>query len=50
MLEIRREQSADLGDLFRIHQDAFQRDDEGQLVEKLRKNPQFDPSLCSIHQ
>ena len=49
-LEIRREEPADLGDLFAIHQDAFQRDDEGHLVERLRTNPQFDPALSSVHQ
>ncbi|CAF0887615.1 unnamed protein product [Rotaria sp. Silwood1] len=48
MLEIRREQDSDKDDVFRIHQNSFQRDDEAQLVEKLRKNSQFNSNLSFV--
>lgn len=48
MLDIRRERDADRHDVFAIHQDAFQRDDEAQLVNKLRQNEQFNPSLSFV--
>ncbi|CAF2823074.1 unnamed protein product [Rotaria sp. Silwood2] len=48
MLEIRREQDSDRDDVFRIHQNSFQRDDEAQLVEKLRKNCQFNSNLSFV--
>lgn len=47
-MEIRTEQSADEPDIFRLHQNAFQRDDESLLVEKLRLNPQFDRQLSFV--
>lgn len=48
MLEIRREQDSDNSDVYKVLQDAFQRDDEAELVEKLRKNSQFDPNLSFV--
>ena len=48
MIEIRREQDSDIEDVFRIHQDAFQHDDEAQLVDKLRKNSQFNSNLSFV--
>jgi putative acetyltransferase len=48
MLEIRREQDTDKNEVFRIHQDGFQRDDEAELVDKLRKNSQFNPNLSFV--
>ncbi|CAF3723748.1 unnamed protein product, partial [Adineta steineri] len=36
MLEIRREENSDKNEVFRIHQDGFQRNDEAELVDKLR--------------
>jgi putative acetyltransferase len=48
MLEFRREENSDRNEVYRIHQDAFQRDDEAQLVEKLRKNNQFNPNLSFV--
>jgi predicted N-acetyltransferase YhbS len=48
MLEFRRENISDRDQVYRIHQDAFQRDDEAQLVEKLRNNTQFNPNLSFV--
>jgi predicted N-acetyltransferase YhbS len=48
MLEFRREDNSDRDQIYRIHQNAFQRDDEAQLVEKLRKNNQFNPNLSFV--
>jgi len=48
MLEFRREENSDRNEVYRIHQDAFQRDDEAQLVEKLRNNNQFNPNLSFV--
>ena len=48
MLEIRREQDSDRNEVFQIHQNSFQRDDEAQLVAKLRKNSQFNPNLSFV--
>jgi predicted N-acetyltransferase YhbS len=48
MFEFRREEDSDRNEVYRIHQDAFQRDDEAELVEKLRKNSQFNPNLSFI--
>lgn len=48
MLEFRREQDSDKNEVFRINQDAFQRNDEAELVDKLRKNNQFNPSLSFV--
>ncbi len=42
MLEIRREQHSDKNDVFRIHQDGFQR------VDRLRKNSQFNRNLSFV--
>jgi len=48
MLEFRREDNSDRDQIYRIHQNAFQRDDEAQLVEKLRKNNQFNSHLSFV--
>ncbi len=48
MVEFRREEDADRMEVYRIHQDAFQRDEEAELVEKLRKNTQFNPNLSFV--
>jgi putative acetyltransferase len=48
MSGIRREEDSDIKDVFRIHQDAFQRNDEAQLVENLRKNTQFNSNLSFV--
>ncbi|CAF5102530.1 unnamed protein product, partial [Rotaria magnacalcarata] len=48
MLEIRPEQASDRNDVFRIHQDGFQRNDEAELVDKLRENSQFNTSLSFV--
>lgn len=48
MLKFRREQDSDRTDVFHIHQDGFQRDDEARLVEKLRNNSQFNPNLSFV--
>ncbi|CAF3961409.1 unnamed protein product [Rotaria magnacalcarata] len=48
MLEIRPEQASDRNDVFRIHEDGFQRNDEAELVDKLRENSQFNTSLSFV--
>ncbi|CAF0925658.1 unnamed protein product [Adineta steineri] len=48
MLEIRREENSDKNEVFRIHQDGFQRNDEAELVDKLRKNNQFNSNLSFV--
>ncbi len=48
MYEFRREEPMDRDDVYRIHQDAFQRKDEAELVDKLRTNEQFDPKLSFV--
>jgi len=48
MLKFRREENSDREEVYRIHQDAFQRDDEAELVEKLRKNKQFNSNLSFV--
>lgn len=48
MVEFRREEDSDRDQVYRIHQDAFQRNDEADLVEKLRKNEQFDSNLSFV--
>jgi predicted N-acetyltransferase YhbS len=48
MCEFRREEDKDRDEVYRIHQDAFQRTDEAELVEKLRRNKQFNPNLSFI--
>jgi len=48
MLEFRRENISDRNQVYRIHRDAFQRDDEAQLVEKLRNNNQFNSNLSFV--
>ncbi|CAF1542553.1 unnamed protein product [Adineta ricciae] len=48
MVEIRREIDSDQNELFQIHQDAFQRDDEAQLVDKLRQNVHYNFNLSFV--
>jgi len=48
MIEFRREQEADRSEVYRIHADAFARNDEADLVDKLRHNKQFNPELSFV--
>ena len=46
--EFRREEEFDRSEVYRIHQSAFERNDEADLVEKLRTNKQFNPKLSFV--
>ena len=48
MLKIRHEEDSDRNIIYHIHQNAFQRHDEAQLVEKLRQNSQFNRNLSFV--
>ena len=47
-VEIRFERDEDFRDLIEIHCDAFQRRDEGELVEKLHQNSQYDRKFSFV--
>lgn len=46
--EFHREEESDRNYVYRIHQSAFERNDEADLVEKLRNNEQFKPNLSFV--
>ena len=46
--EFRLEEPMDREEVYRIHQNAFQRNDEADLVEKLRSNSQFNSKLSFV--
>jgi putative acetyltransferase len=48
LIGVRVEESSDEVEVFMLHEAAFGREDEAQLVEKLRGRPTFDPSLSFV--
>jgi putative acetyltransferase len=47
-IQIRLEQPADYENIFRIHELAFKRPDEGHLVDKIRKSDSYIPDLSYV--